>query len=201
MDILSGSNEYEREEAYCSLHSTIMSATESNPNMASQKNLLITGATGKQGGATISALLAGSPDTFHILALTRNPSSPRAKSLIALSPNVSVLKGDLSDCPAVFRRASRPIWGVFSVQLPDFQQKGPQGTEEKQGKALVDAAVANGVQHFVYASVERGGPERSETDPTDVPHFASKYAIEQHLKVQAAESTQRMSWTILRSPA
>lgn len=67
--------------------------------------------------------------------------------------------------------------------------------EEKQGKALVDAALKNGVQHFVYASVDRGG-ERSLDNETDIPHFASKHRIEKHL-IAAAEGSG-MSWTILR---
>lgn len=40
-------------------------------------------------------------------------------------------------------------------------------TEEKQGKALVDAAVANGVRYFVYTSVDRRGP-KSDEDPNDL---------------------------------
>lgn len=67
--------------------------------------------------------------------------------------------------------------------------------EEKQGKALVDAAVNNGVTHFVYSSVDRGGP-KSDKDPTNVPHFASKFAVEQHLFKKS--SGTKMTWTVLR---
>ena len=65
----------------------------------------------------------------------------------------------------------------------------------------MDAAVANGVSHFVYSSVDRGGPEKSDTDATNVPHFASKYRIEKHLQEKAASSSQGMTWTILRPVA
>jgi uncharacterized protein YbjT (DUF2867 family) len=47
--------------------------------------------------------------------------------------------------------------------------------EERQGKALADAASAAGVGHFVYASV--GGAERN----TGIPHFESKWAIEKRV--------------------
>jgi uncharacterized protein YbjT (DUF2867 family) len=50
-------------------------------------------------------------------------------------------------------------------------------SEERQGKALVDAAIKNNVKNFVYSSVDRGGP-RSDNDATNVPHFASKYRVE-----------------------
>lgn len=64
----------------------------------------------------------------------------------------------------------------------------------KQGKSFIDAAVAKGVQFFVYASVDRGGTDSSAT-PTPVVQFASKHEIEQHLMAKAGES---MKWVILR---
>lgn len=70
--------------------------------------------------------------------------------------------------------------------------------EEKQGKALVDAALKNGVKHFVYSSVDRGGP-RSSDNPTDIPHFVSKHHIEKHLISES--KVQGMNWTILRPVA
>ena len=65
-------------------------------------------------------------------------------------------------------------------------------SEERQGKALIDAALKNGVEHFVYSSVDRG--VNSDTEPTTVPHFASKYRVEQHL-------FEKMDWTVLRPVA
>lgn len=71
-------------------------------------------------------------------------------------------------------------------------------SEERQGKALVDAAIKNGVEHFVYSSVDRGGP-RSDNDATIVPHFASKHRVEQHLFSKTADGG--MDWTVLRPVA
>ena len=59
------------------------------------KNILVTGATGKQGGAVVSALLASpSAANFVIYAVTRNPTSAAAISL-ASKPNVKVIEGNL----------------------------------------------------------------------------------------------------------
>lgn len=76
--------------------------------------------------------------------------------------------------------------------------KNGDDTEERQGKALVDAAVKNSVKHFVYSSVDRGG-EKSAQNPTDVPHFIHKHNVEQHLFRKAKESG--MTYTILRPVA
>lgn len=77
------------------------------------RNLLITGATGKQGGAVVSSLLASrSAADFVIYAVTRNPSSSAAKSL-ASNPNVKVIRGDMNDPESLFKSAGVPIWSVF----------------------------------------------------------------------------------------
>jgi hypothetical protein len=62
---------------------------------------------------------------------------------------------------------------------------------------VVDAALKNGVSHFIYTSVQRG--VNSDTDPTNVPHFIAQFNIEQHLKTESKGTA--MSWTILRPVA
>jgi|SRR5215469_3090943 len=165
------------------------------------KAVLITGATGKQGGAVVDALLE-SPEAqkFTILAVTRNPDSPSAQKL--KSRGVKIVTGDLNDVPAIFQNAKtvvdQPVWGVFSVQVPVGKGATTQ-TEEAQGKALVDGAVANGVKMFVYTSVDRGGDEKSFDNPTPIPHFISKANIEKHLVEKA--KVAGINWCILRPVA
>ncbi|KFY08415.1 hypothetical protein V492_06239 [Pseudogymnoascus sp. VKM F-4246] len=159
--------------------------------MATRK-VLITGATGKQGGAVIDALLSsGSP--FQILALTRNTSSKGAQSL-ASKPNVTVVEGDPSSPASVFKVHS-PIYGVFCVTIP-----GKDGSEEEQAKPLIDDSVKNGVDYFVFTSVDRGGPGTSEKNPTNIEHFASKHRIEEYLKEKSGNGS-KMAFTILRPVA
>ncbi|KAH6972480.1 nucleoside-diphosphate-sugar epimerase family protein [Ilyonectria sp. MPI-CAGE-AT-0026] len=162
--------------------------------------LLITGATGKQGGSVINALLARNAD-FKILAVTRDAASASAQRLAAKSPKISIVQGNLDDTDSVFQNAKKvtplPIWGVFSVQVPAFNKKGPI-IEEAQGKSLVDSAIKYGVKHFVYSSVDRHGA-KSIDNPTNVPHFASKHRIEHHL-IDKSKNTE-MSWNILRPVA
>ena len=101
------------------------------PTMAARA-ILITGATGKQGGAVINALLKRKTD-FEILALTRNPQSPSAQRLARKHPNIKLLDGNLDAIDDVFRKAREttklPIWGVFNVQVC------PQSYAEKRFNA------------------------------------------------------------------
>ncbi|KAJ5152927.1 uncharacterized protein N7482_009405 [Penicillium canariense] len=157
---------------------------------APRKTILVTGATGKQGGALIRSLLSA-PDTagFNIIAVTRDLASSRALKLGA-NFNVSVVDGDMAQPEAIFQKVG-PVWGVYSVQVNS-------DAEEQQGTAIVDSAVAHGVRHFVYSSGDRGGPEKSPVNPTKVKNFAAKYRIEKHLEERAATSSQQMTYTILR---
>ena len=164
--------------------------------MANLKRILITGATGKQGGALLSALLKSPPTPpFHLVALTRNSKSHKALAL-AQTANVSVIEGDLNNCEAIFKASSEPFHGVFSVQTP-LKPK----VEEQQGKSLVDAAAAHGVNHFVYTSAERGGPQQSDRSGTHIKHFISKFNIENHLTQVSEKTGGKMKWTIIRPVA
>jgi uncharacterized protein YbjT (DUF2867 family) len=165
--------------------------------MASAKTILVTGATGKQGGAVIQALSEStSAQAFNIIAVTRSKNSRSAQNILS-HPNVSLVEGDLDNPAAIFQQVSSPVYGVFSVQIAS----PGSDREEKQGKALIDAALANGVQHFVYASGDRGGPVRSPENPTNVGNFIAKYNIEKYLESQVAatiSSGHEITYTILR---
>jgi len=131
------------------------------------KTVLVTGATGRQGGAVIRHML---PKGWKLRALTRNPASHEAQSLARLG--VEVVQGDLED-PASIARAAQGLYGVYSVQ--DFWAVGAK-REIQQGKNVAAAAKKAGVKHFVYSSV--GGAERH----TGIPHWESKWQVEQTVR-------------------
>lgn len=155
------------------------------------KAVLVTGATGKQGGAVIQALLDSKSQNTTIIAVTRTTASKSAQALQA--KGVTVVQGDLDDPSAIFAQTG-PVHGVFSIQAASPGSP----TEEIQGKALIDAAVAHGVSHFVYTSGDRGGPKKSPHNPTFVGNLIAKHNVEKHLEKEAAASPQHMTYTILR---
>jgi uncharacterized protein YbjT (DUF2867 family) len=174
--------------------------------MSSQKTILVTGATGRQGSGVITALLS-SPEPYTILAVTRTPTSPAAQRLASLSPLLHLIQGDLDDIPSLWATASSlspgPIWGVYSVQV-SMGAGVTENTEVAQGRGLIDAAVAHGVRVFVYSSVDRGGDDASWDNETPVAHFRSKYRVEHHLRDvtrPGAAKGRDMAWTVLRPVA
>lgn len=111
--------------------------------------ILVTGATGKQGGAVVRALRQAGR---AVRAMTRNPDSDEARALAA--QGVEVVKGDFDDI-ASLDAALVGVTGVFSMQTPTHP--GDTDTETRTGKALVDAAYRAGVSTFVHTSVARAG--------------------------------------------
>jgi uncharacterized protein YbjT (DUF2867 family) len=129
--------------------------------------ILVTGATGKQGGAVLRHLREKG---FPVRALTRDPDKPEARALIG--HGTEVVRGDLDDRTSL-ARALDGVYGVYSVQ--SHTEKGIEG-EIHQGIALADAARSENVSHLVYSSVG------SADQHTGVPHFDSKFQIEEHIR-------------------
>jgi uncharacterized protein YbjT (DUF2867 family) len=133
--------------------------------------VLVTGATGRQGGATLRRL--AEKGGFSLRGLTRKPESPAAEALRSLG--VEMVRGDLDDAVSL-AGALEGVWGVFGVQ--NSWKAGVVG-EEQQGKRLLALARAAQVEHFVYSSVS------SANRATGVPHFESKARIEDALRAAA----------------
>ncbi|MHB8845853.1 MAG: NmrA/HSCARG family protein [Nitrospirota bacterium] len=129
--------------------------------------ILVSGATGKQGGAVARELLLHG---YSVRAMTRKPAGPKARALEALG--AEVVQADL-DRPETLDRALAGVWGVFAVQ--NTWEAGVE-REELQGKRFAEMAKNEGVQHFVYSSVG------SAHLKTGIPHFDNKARIEERVR-------------------
>jgi uncharacterized protein YbjT (DUF2867 family) len=135
--------------------------------LMTDRTLLITGATGKQGGATIRHL---DGSDFRLRAMTRRPHSEAARDL--KNRGVDVVEGDLDDEESL-KRALEGAWGVYAVQ--NTWEAGVEN-EETQGPREA------GVEHFVYASV--GSAHRK----TGIPHFDNKARVEEAVRTSGFPS-------------
>jgi uncharacterized protein YbjT (DUF2867 family) len=138
------------------------------------RTVVVTGATGRQGGAVARHLLAAG---WRVRAMTRDPASKQAQGLRALG--AEVVRGDFDD-PASLLSAFRGADGVFSVQNPAIA--GGEG-ELRQGKAVADAAQQSGIRHVVYASAGPGVPG------TGVLQWDLKLEVEAHLRDRGLPTT------------
>jgi len=140
-----------------------------------RKTVLVTGATGHQGGAVMRSLLAAG---WKVKALVRDAKNPSSRTIYRKGADLVV--GDLDDRDSL-DRALKDVYGVFSVQT--WEGHGIEG-EIRQGKNLADAAAGNaGVKHFIYSSAA------GATLRTGVPFIDSKETIENHITSIGLPST------------
>ncbi len=131
------------------------------------KRVLVTGATGQQGGALARILLRRG---HHVRALTRKPEGIAATEL--KRGGADVITGDLGDRASV-ERAAKGVDVAYIVATPYEQGTAAETRFATNG---VDAAHHSGVPYIVYSSV-------SDADrKTGIPHFDSKASVETHLK-------------------
>jgi uncharacterized protein YbjT (DUF2867 family) len=135
--------------------------------VANQRKILVTGATGQQGGSLARLLLQ---KKHKVYALTRNTQSSAAQDL--RNKGANVVKGDLDDSDSL-ERAAKDVESIFLMGTP-FED-GTEG-ETRRGKLMADIAKENKVEHLVYSSVANADKN------TGIPHFESKYKVEQHIK-------------------
>jgi uncharacterized protein YbjT (DUF2867 family) len=140
----------------------------------SNRTILVTGATGNQGGSIARHLLQRGK--FKVRAMVRDENKPAAKALKQLGAELVI--ADFND-RASLDRAVQGVYGVFSIQ--DFREGAD--VEIQHGNAIADAAKAANVAHFVYSSV--GSAERN----TGIPHFDSKFQVEEHIRSIALPHT------------
>ena len=140
------------------------------------ESVLVLGATGTHGGAVARGLLAAG---YQVRALVRDSSSSRAQALAAAG--ATLVTGDLLDV-ASLTPAFTEVDAVYAVTTPF--ENGTAG-EERQGEAIIAAAETAGLGWLALASVA------SADKVSSVPHFASKWHIEQRL---AAGS---VPWTVI----
>jgi uncharacterized protein YbjT (DUF2867 family) len=136
--------------------------------------ILVTGATGQQGGIVVESLLEKG---LKVRAITRNPESAKAKAL--KEKGVEVFQGDLEH-PLTITKAAEGVSAVFLMTTP-FE--AGIDAEVKQGITAIDALKAADVPHIVFSSVS------DAVKKTGIPHFESKYQVEEHLKASGIPYT------------
>ncbi len=137
--------------------------------MGQELTVVVTGSTGKQGGAVARGLLARG---HKVRAVTRDPNSTQAKSLA--NAGATLIAASLEDTAAL-TKALEGATSLFAMTTPFGEGLD---AEIRQGVSAANAAKAAGA-HLVFTSV--GSANRQ----TGVPHFDSKYEVEKHIaKIQ-----------------
>ncbi|MDS1114860.1 NmrA family NAD(P)-binding protein [Gordonia westfalica] len=134
--------------------------------MADTSPIVVIGATGGQGGAVLDALLDAG---FAVRAVVRDAVSSKAATLADRGVELAV--GDIVSGVGL-TDAFTGAAGAFALTTP-FESG--VDAEVAQGTALLEAATAASLPYLVFSSVA------SADRDTGVPHFDSKFEVEQML--------------------
>lgn len=146
--------------------------------MATKKKIIaVFGATGAQGGGLARAIAADRDGEFTPRAITRQPSSDKARALATLG--VEIVAGDTDDS-STLAPALRGAYGAFCVT--NFWEHLSPEREGAQAAAMARATRQAGLQHVVWSTLEdvrRWVPVTDNRLPTlygkyKCPHFDSK---------------------------
>jgi uncharacterized protein YbjT (DUF2867 family) len=138
-----------------------------------KRTVLVTGATGAQGGSVARHLLRGGE--HNVRCLTRNPNNDKAKAL--RGAGAEVVGGDLND-RASLKAAMAGCDAVFAVT--NWWELFHSPKEVAQGRNLVDAAAESGVPQFMFSTLPSA--KTISGGKIEVPHLDSKGEIENYAR-------------------
>jgi uncharacterized protein YbjT (DUF2867 family) len=145
--------------------------------MSNKKIIVVTGATGAQGGGLVRAILNDANREFAVRAITRDINSDKAKALVALG--AEVVAGDVDD-QASLEKAFAGAYGAYCVTF--FWAHFSPDKEKAEVRNMAQAAKKTGLQHVIWSTLEDTRQLVPLTDnrmPTlmehyKVPHFDAK---------------------------
>lgn len=155
------------------------------------RTVVVTGATGGQGGAIIDVLLTTPPFPVHIKGTTRNLSSPAAQSLT--SRGVEMVHADYDD-PSTLRAAFQNAWAIYAVtdfwQLFASNTSAPEAAMEQEythGTNLARAAAeVETLKHYIWSTVPSA--QDISNGSCSVLHFDSKSLVDKFIRRELKES-------------
>ncbi|KAH7159429.1 hypothetical protein B0J13DRAFT_518894 [Dactylonectria estremocensis] len=152
------------------------------------KIIAVVGGTGNIGRSVVASL-HDSPE-FHVRVTTRDPTARKAKEFS--DSGIEMVKAD-SWVPEELDAAFKNCWGVFvntNSDDPNFKNEvGPP--ESEMGRIIIDAAIRQGVQHFIFQSL----PPSSKITNGEVPilSFDNKEAISDYAKTAGFKTTTNVN--------
>jgi NAD(P)H dehydrogenase (quinone) len=141
--------------------------------------VLITGATGQYGRATLDFLIRKGMPASHIRALVRDPS----KAQDFEGKGIGIRVGDYEDYPSL-AAAFKNVTQLLLISGNDIMKRS------KQHENVIRAARDAGVRHIVYTSFQRTND--TETSPIAIIAKA-------HIETEKLIKSSGMAYTILKN--
>jgi uncharacterized protein YbjT (DUF2867 family) len=173
----------------------------------SPTTVLVTGATGVQGTATIHSLVSlsrpSNPITIH--AFVRDLDAAKAQSLTSLSTStatIKLFKGTFDDVPSLTAAAANTVAAFINV-VPSFDPSDPNAETRHANNILSALSSTPTIKRVVYSSVNGvADPSKPSAFKNLEPsnwmyhYFTSKFGIMEAVRKTAEQ--QGWDYTILK---
>jgi uncharacterized protein YbjT (DUF2867 family) len=146
--------------------------------MKDKKVILVTGATGAQGGSVARSLLG--KGKYSVRCMTRNIHSDKAQAL--RESGAELVHGDMDNIESL-KNAMKGCYGVFGVT--SFWEHFEK--EFQQGKNLIDAVAETNIKHFVFSTLPHA--KKLSDGKLEVPHLDQKGKLEEYTRGLDIEAT------------
>lgn len=155
------------------------------------QTIAVVNSSGRQAASFIRVAVAVG---YRVRAQLRNLDGIVASEIASL-PNVTVLKGDLYIRPTGGSDGGSPTKASVNHELIEELYQGAQlafinttfwGDEVGIGRALADAAVEAGVEHYIYSSMPNHSLHNAGWP--SLPLWSAKQTVEQYIRTQLRES-------------
>ncbi|MFD5326851.1 NmrA/HSCARG family protein [Streptomyces sp. NPDC127092] len=161
--------------------------------MTQKKIITVIGATGRQGGGLVRAVLADREEEFTVRAVTRHRDGEPARELKRLGVD-DIVRADMDDPPSL-APAFEHAYGAFVVT--NFWEHLSAEREKTQAQAVARAASHAGVLHAIWSTLEDTRdcvPLDDDRMPTlqdhyKVPHFDAKAEADHYFLDEAVPTT------------
>ncbi|MDX1544626.1 MAG: NmrA/HSCARG family protein [Christiangramia sp.] len=145
--------------------------------MENDRIIAVVGATGAQGGGLVRAILNDLEGGFKVRAITRNPSSDKAKAL--KDQGADVVEANLDDKESIIK-AFKGAYGAYC--MTNFWEHFSPEKELQQARNMAEAGKEAGLEHVIWSTLEdtrKWIPLDDDRMPTlmekyKVPHFDAK---------------------------
>lgn len=160
--------------------------------MAREKSIVVFGATGSQGGGLAQAILSDNNSEFSVRAVTRDPTSDKAKALA--DSGAEVVAADINNYQDI-KQSLEGAYGAYFVTF--FWEHFSPEKEIQQAQDLAKAAKEQKLEHVIWSTLEDTRmwvPLHSDQMPTlqdkyKVPHFDAKGVANQFFIAESVPTT------------
>ncbi|KAI8238732.1 Sugar transporter [Colletotrichum sp. SAR 10_99] len=157
------------------------------------KLIAVTGATGQQGGAVVTVMLAAG---WRVRGVTRDPGSAKAKRLAATG--VEIVKADFSDENSL-RAAFDGAHAIFAMaSFIDYAWSGKHTVDEACALEEADAlrlaraaASSEALEHYIFSTTPSAS--RLTGGKCPVPHMDAKACADERIRKEIPGLARRMT--------